>query len=144
MTQIQYRTASEAECSLLARLNQQLIQDEGHWNPMNLTQLEDRMRGWLAGEYQAVIFEIADEAVAYALYKIDGDGIYLRQFFVDRSRRRQGLGSRAIGMLKNDIWPRDRRIVVEVLSNNHRARGFWQATGFKEYALAMEILPGTD
>lgn len=35
----------------------QLIQDEGHRNRMTVAELEQRMRGWIAGEYRAVIFE---------------------------------------------------------------------------------------
>ncbi len=42
------RFASVEDCSMLAAWNYQLIRDEGHRNPMDIFELEERMRGWLA------------------------------------------------------------------------------------------------
>ena len=33
------------------------------------------------------------------------DGIYLRQFFVDRQQRRRGVERRALGVLRAALWP---------------------------------------
>src|ERR671925_119330 len=94
---IYYRFATVADARFLAELNHQLIHDEGHRNPMNIDQLKHRMRGWLSsGEYRAVIFAQEDTPVAYALYREDADEIYLRQFFVVRTRRRHGIGRSAM------------------------------------------------
>ncbi|MDB5384773.1 MAG: hypothetical protein JWM11_419, partial [Planctomycetaceae bacterium] len=38
MNPIHYRFATLDDAELLAAMNQQLIRDEGHRNPMNLTQ----------------------------------------------------------------------------------------------------------
>jgi GNAT superfamily N-acetyltransferase len=138
---MRYRSANPADVPLLAELNHQLIRDEGHRNPMTVPELEERMRGWLAGAYQAIIFEDDLGVVAYALYRDDGSGIYLRQFFVTRHRRRQGLGRRAMQILLNDIWPKQKHLTVEVLWRNRTAIEFWKAVGFSEYCLALEILP---
>ncbi len=46
-----FRPATNDDCPLLAELNHQLIRDEGHRNRMTVAELEQRMRGWLAGEY---------------------------------------------------------------------------------------------
>lgn len=138
---MRYRPANPADVSLLAELNHQLIRDEGHRNPMTVPELEERMRGWLAGEYQAIIFEDDLGVVAYALYRDDGSGIYLRQFFVTRHRRRQGLGRQAMQILLNDIWPKQKHLTVEALWRNRTAIEFWKAVGFSEYCLALEILP---
>jgi predicted metal-dependent HD superfamily phosphohydrolase len=54
---ISFRTATLDDCALLAELNQQLIRDEGHRNRMTAPQLEQRMRGFIQGEYRAMIFE---------------------------------------------------------------------------------------
>jgi hypothetical protein len=45
-----FRLASVDDCRLLAEMNHQLIQDEGHRNKMTVAELERRMRGWLSGE----------------------------------------------------------------------------------------------
>ncbi|MBN1220929.1 MAG: GNAT family N-acetyltransferase [Anaerolineae bacterium] len=138
---MRYRHATPNDCPLLAQLNHQLIRDEGHRNPMTVPELEGRMRGWLGTDYQAIIFEEDGAVVAYALYRNDGAEIYLRQFFVVRHRRREGIGRRAMQILLNDIWPQNRRRLVEALWSNSRAIQFWKAAGFREYCLTLEILP---
>ena len=39
-------------------------------------------RGWLSGEYRAVIYEDGGEVVAYALFREQAEEIYLQQLFV--------------------------------------------------------------
>ena len=63
-----FRRATLDDCALLAELNHQLIRDEGHRNKMSVHELEQRMRGWLATDYSAVIFEDGGEVVAHALF----------------------------------------------------------------------------
>jgi predicted acetyltransferase len=136
------RLASLDDCSLLAEWNHQLIQDEGHSNPMTVEQLEERMRGWLAsGEYQAVIFETQNNAAAYALFREAADEIYLRQFFVVRHQRHTGIGSQAMQKLFAEFWPHNKRWTVSVLVKNLPAVAFWRAMGYADYALTLEIMP---
>ena len=126
---------------MLAAWNRQLIQDEGHRNPMTLVELEERMRSWLSsGEYRAVIFDDSREQVAYALFRETKDEIYLRHFFVVRHRRREGLGRCAMQRLF-DLWPRGKRLSVSVLVHNLPALAFWRAVGYEDYILTLEITP---
>jgi GNAT superfamily N-acetyltransferase len=136
-----HRRATERDCQLLAQLNQQLIRDEGHRNSMTISELEERMRGWLIGEYAAVVFEQNDAVVAYALYGEKPDEIYLRQLFVARDRRREGIGRRAIDILRSEYWPKTKRLTVDVLVRNETAVAFWRAVGYADYCLTLEILP---
>ena len=136
-----FRFATLADCPRLAELNHQLIQDEGHRNRMTVGELEQRMRGWIAGEYRAVIFEAGDEVVAYALFREQAEEIYLRQLFVVRHRRSQGIGRHAVEILRSQVWPKTRRLTVEVLTANQRAVRFWRSVGYTDYALSLEILP---
>ncbi len=136
-----FRGATPGDCPVLAELNHQLIRDEGHRNAMTVPELEQRMRGWLTGKYRAVIFEDGDEVVAYALYREQLEEIYLRQLFVVRNRRRQGLGRRAVEILRSEIWPNNKRLTVDVLVTNKTARAFWRAVGYADYSLTLEILP---
>src|SRR6185503_3128358 len=105
-----FRRATQDDCALLADLNHQLIRDEGHRNRMTVPELEQRMKGWLASEYAAVLFEDGKELVAYALYREHPEDIYLRQLFVVRSRRRQGIGRQAFEILRSTIWPESKRL----------------------------------
>ncbi len=142
-TTLTTRFASVEDCSMLAAWNYQLIRDEGHRNPMDVWELEERMRGWLmSGEYLAVIFE-DHEPVAYALFKETNEEIYLRQFFVVRHRRHEGIGSCAMAQLFA-LWPKEKRWTVSVLTKNTPAVAFWQAVGYADYALTLEIMPDTN
>ena len=135
-----FRIATLDDCRLLAEMNHQLLEDERHRNRfMTLAQLEDRMRGFLSGEYRGVIFEGDGGILAYALYREQADEIYLRQLFVPRDRRRRGHGRRAIEILRSDIWPKNKRLTVDVLLHNTVAIAFWRSVGYKDYLLGLEI-----
>ena len=138
---LKFRPATQDDCGLLAELNHQLIRDEGHRNPMSVPQLEQRMMDWLASEYRAVLFEADGEVVAYALFREQPDQIYLRQLFVVRHKRRRGFGRKAVQILRSHIWPRDKRLTVEVLVANESAVAFWRAVGYVDYALTLEVTP---
>jgi GNAT superfamily N-acetyltransferase len=140
---LQYRVASAADAVLLARMNRQLIADEGHRNRLTLPELEERLRQWLATEYTAIIFEQDTTPVAYALFRPEAASIYLRQFFVARQYRRQGLGRQAMQLLLSDVWPAGWRITLEVLVHNQRGQAFWHAVGFQDYAITLEMLRET-
>ncbi len=100
------------------------------------------MESFLNGEYEAAIFEKDGDVLAYALYRNHpehSDTIYLRQIFVDRSYRRQGFGHEAIEILMKEVWPREKRLTVEVLSGNEAAYSFYKSVGFKDYCLELEV-----
>ncbi|HUL53953.1 MAG TPA: GNAT family N-acetyltransferase [Opitutaceae bacterium] len=142
MTPLSHRRAGRADCRLLGALNHQLIRDEGHRNPMTELQLAKRMRVWLSrGGYTARVFEENGVVVAYALYRETPDEIYLRHLFVVRNRRRQGLGRRVMRVLLDEVWPRGKRLTVEVLWGNAAGVAFWKAMGYREYSLCLEIMP---
>ena len=126
---------------MLAELNHQLIRDEGHRNKMTVPQLQERMKVWITSEYRAVIFEDGNKIVAYALFREQTDDIYLRQLFVKREHRSLGIGRKAVELLRNQIWTKGKRLTVEVLVSNQRAVNFWRTVGYRDYCLAMEILP---
>ena len=137
-----HRRATPGDAPQLAQFNRQLIRDEGHRNPMNLTELTVRMRAWLKrGEYTGRIFEDNGEVVAYALYRETPTEIYLRHLFVVRHRRRQGLGRQAMRILFSEVWPRGRRLIVEVLCGNAAGVAFWRSMGYRDYSLCLEIMP---
>ena len=139
------RLATIDDVPLLARMNRELVEDEQHRNRFRSDAwLEKRMSSFLAGDYTAVIFELDGEAVAYALFRDHpdhDDTLYLRQIFVRRERRRQGVGRTAVRMLRGQIWPQDKRITTEVLVGNQVARQFYAAVGFRPYCMELEMAP---
>ena len=140
---MEYRFATTSDLDRLAEWNQQLIRDEGHRNAMTLPELRERMRGWISGEYKAVVFGPEADPVAYALYRENATEVYLRQLFVRRDRRSKGIGAAAMDVLRNQLWPRHKRLTVEVLTDNVQAVRFWRSIGYKDYCLTLEIMPET-
>lgn len=134
---MEHRIAGAEDLPLLAELNRQLIEDEAHSNPMSVTELEERMRGWIARTYTAVLFTSADRVVGYALYRTDNTGIFLRQFFICRDTRRRGLGRAAMERLFRRVWPAGALVTLEALAANRAAIAFWRALGFEDYSLTL-------
>lgn len=124
---------------MLAPLNAQLIRDEGHRNPMSVAELEQRMVGWLRGEYEAALFELGSQIAGYALFRRDPEHIYLRQLFVVPALRRRGIGRSALAWLWAHAWKDTQRLRIDVLLGNASAQAFWHAVGFKDYCVVMEM-----
>ncbi len=119
-----------------------MIRDQRHRNPMNRAQLKRRMAEWFRKkEYEALLFEENRIPLGYVLFRKEKDHVYLRQFFIDRAYRRKGFGRKAMKILFDEVWPRKKRIVLEVLIHNDRAIRFWKSVGFKDYSLTMEKCP---
>ena len=137
-----HQEATLDDCATLAEMNHHLIRDEGHRNPMTVPELAERIRGWLsAGGYRAVLFEDGDCPVAYTLFRTEPDtSIYLRQFFVSRDRRRQGVGSQAVAILFREVFPVGARVTLDVLAHNEAGASFWAMAGFLRYSVCLERL----
>ena len=141
------RRAEQTDLPLLAQMNKHLIEDEGSANPMTVGELERRMRGWLEGAYKVDLFGLdgaEDEVMGYAVYQPRGETskaqevICLRQFFIERRYRRRGLGRRAFERLREKRFA-GARVTLEVLTANPAGLSFWEALGFREYAVTMAL-----
>jgi GNAT superfamily N-acetyltransferase len=137
--ELEFRYAIESDVPWLAKMNRQLIKDEGHRNKMTLPELEQRMSHFLRKEYDAVIVNFGKTDIGYALYRQDPDWLYLRQIFVIEEMRRKGFGRRFIEWLKNNPWKKCERIRTDVLVDNAAGIDFWKAVGFEEYCVTLEM-----
>ena len=148
---VEHRLATMDDCSLLAELNQRFLLEEGHKNvflpalgppdAIPLNRLLERMQRWLSQRHEAVVFSVQDQVVAYALYEEGKYNLGLQQFFVVPDRRRTGIGRRCFEVLRSEYWPHNKRISLEVLTDNEPAVAFWRAMGFRNYSLEMVISP---
>ena len=138
-----FRVATAADLPQLASWNRQLIEDESHDNTMSLEELAARMRTWLTREYQALVFEdpTTPTPAAYALFRITPEWVHLRQFFVARDRRRRGIGARAVALLRAEVFPPGKSVIVEAMTWNHAALSFWRAVGFADSYIGLESRP---
>jgi predicted acetyltransferase len=139
MSALSFRRATPADLPLVAALNQQLQIDELHRLRMELAELEPRMAHWLHDEgYEAMLFERDGETAGYALYRREQDQFYLKQFFVCRRFRRQGIGREAMDWLTKHVWHDAPAVYLDVLVTNAAGIAFWRAVGFCEYCVTME------
>ena len=141
------RQTNPSDLNRLADWNRQLQEDENSV-PMDSPALAARLGRWLQADYTAVIFEDDCKCpVGYALYRPgdpDQQGpntIYLRQLFIAREHRRQKFGTAAFQQLRQS-FPRDSKIILEVLSKNPRGHRFWQSVGFENYSTTYHLGTG--
>ena len=130
---IQKCTAEDS--SALALLNKELIEDENSDNQMTLPELEDRMRGFLATEYDAYFIKAEETVVGYALVRTSCRPLYLRQFLIMRAHRRKHYGKQAFEALLETLGTD--AIDIEVYSWNERGIRFWESCGFKPRSICM-------
>lgn len=142
------RLATEADLPLVAVMNRELIIDEGHRNLMTLAQLEERARGFLAsGIWRIDVFEADRRTAGFATWReqedvteTSGRSVFLRQFYITREMRGSGLGRAALDRLVSRCFPRNARIVLEVMQSNPGGKSFWSRMGFVPYASTLERL----
>jgi ribosomal protein S18 acetylase RimI-like enzyme len=139
-TKIIIEKCNLTDAPLLARLNKQLIEDEGSSNPMSISELEMRMHKMLSDDYEAVTFSRSDGLVGYALTQISRNPLYLRQFFICREKRRCGYGKNAFRALLTHYDAET--IELEVLVGNKAGLVFWRSLGLVEHSV-MLYLPNT-
>ena len=136
--QLQVEKALVTQVEELARMNRQLIIDEGHSNPMNLEQLTGRMRDWLEGGDYSAYLALADGVIAgYCLYRDEGTHIYIRHLFVQVSFRRHGVGKTLVNWLHENLWM-GRKLRLDVLCGNQNGLQFWRRISFADYAITLE------
>lgn len=137
---VELRPATSDDSFALAKMNHELILDEGCRNPMSIDELELRMRNWLESTYKAVLFYHEAEIVGYSLYQEQSDeyfqdkiDVYLRQFFIKRHHRGRGFGRKAFEKLYDEVINAGSTITVDALESNPGGQAFWQKVGFKSY-----------
>lgn len=134
-----YRFAAQNDLTLLAGLNEQLIRDESHRSRMTVSDLELRLSQWLNEGYSAIIFEAADRTAGYALFRLETEFVYLKQFFVKAEFRRGGVGKAAMQWLVTNAWNDQTCVRLDVLVGNAAAIAFWKSLGFTDYCTTMEL-----
>ncbi len=138
------RDASDAELHMLALWTRELHEDEGSV-PMDVTLVERRLKEWIeTGSARVVIFTLDRHPVGYALVLQQvatpylPAKTYLRQFFIARDHRGQGLGKLAFALLEREIFTRGQAIRLEAKWRNPRAQAFWKKMGFVEQDITYE------
>lgn len=132
---MQIRECNNQDIPQLAVMNKHLIEDEKSNNPMSVEELEQRMQGFLNGEYKAYLFKEDETVLGYALVRHTSTPLYLRQFYIKREFRRQHYGKTAFEQLMRYIQADT--IDIDVLPWNERGRLFWKSCGFEDTCISM-------
>ena len=139
------RRATTNDLSLLAQMNKRLIEDEGSSNPMSMSQLESRLRLWLNAEWRGELFLHDNTVVGYTIYRLqrsdfdNRETVYIRHYFIERDYRRSGYGREALAKLREERFPKNVTVYLEVLTHNSRGKEFWKSMGFEEYSVTMRL-----
>lgn len=132
---MQIQKCTLTDVSKLALLNKQLIDDEKSNNPMDIYELENRMKGFLQTDYSAYFFIESSQIIGYALIRNSSSPAYLRQFLIERNYRKHNYGTQAFQMLLQYLDIKE--IDLEVLPWNKNGLAFWKHCGFEETCIAM-------
>jgi len=141
MIDVAVRRARQEDVPRLAAWNAQLMRDEYSDSPAPADEIEPRLRDWLATDYVACVFELSATPFGYAIFRDLPDCVHVRHFFVETAFRRKGLGRRAFERLR-EMFPRGKRILVEVLVANVAGAAFWKSVGFEPRYLGLQYQPG--
>ena len=142
------RSVTEADLPLLAEMNKRLIADEGSCNPMTTAELQQRMSDWRSNGWEIRLFldNEPKRVVGYAVYQLRSDDyfpenkvVYLRQLYVERMMRSQGIGRRALQWLIEHEFLIACKVVIDVLATNPRGYAFWKRMGFEPYYTNMRL-----
>jgi predicted acetyltransferase len=133
------RKATLDDIPLLAEMNKQLIDDEGSPNPMNVEQLEERMKGWFFADWNIDLLCFDAEIVGYSLYHFkESNEVYVRQYFIRREFRKRGFGQEGINQLSFHRFQHMKTITIDVLECNPIGMSFWRKVGFLPYCTTMK------
>lgn len=142
---VELRKANINDIAVLAEMNQQLIADERSRNPLNVSQIESLMHSWLDGSWSAVMISKNENLIGYLLYQQRRDDydpeqliIFVRQFFVQRTYRRRGIGREAFEQIVSEYFPSDATIMLDVLATNSAALHFWEDIGFTLHSTTLK------
>ncbi len=142
------RAAQLSDLPQLAIMNSCLVDDQGSENPFSLEEYEVRFREWLDTDIWTVDVFLSDgQMIGYSVYQERKDYyypeeavIYIRQYYIERSHRRLGLGKAAFQILIDTRFPKDiQSIALDVVATNSEGQNFWRKIGFNEYFVAMKM-----
>ena len=144
---ITIRSADLNDVSVLAKMNSRLVEDQESENTWSLAKYEQRFSEWLQDGTWHIDMILQDgQCVGYAVYQPRSDYynpdqpvIYVRQYYIERTHRRQGLGRAAFQELIDSRFPTGyQAIALDVVATNPVGQAFWEKLGFAPYFISMK------
>ncbi len=139
MKPMKIETAKQDDLTILAMMYKQLRIDAKYRDTLSLAELQEKMNGFISDDgWVASLFYHEGQVIGYCLWQEKSDAVYIRQFWIMRSQRRQGYGRKYFIKLQEENWE-NKRLKLEVLYHNKRGESFWHAMGFAPYAITYEL-----
>lgn len=133
--------ATISDSKILASLNKMLIDDGGSINSMSETELEERMKQFLASDYLAYLFTVENAIVGYALVNIGQKPFFIRQFYIMKEYRRKRYGTQAFRNIVAALEVKE--VDLTVLVQNEVGYKFWISCGLIPYEIVMHYRMGS-
>lgn len=133
---IQQAALDDAE--KLAVYNQYLIQDEKSGNKASLSELRERMKGFLENGYKGywILEEVTGTELGYILAECSSETAFIRHFFIGEKYRRKGLAREAFLKFLDEEQITGARL--QILKWNRPALDFFAQMGFEKTPLPEE------
>ncbi len=133
------KTAQQDDLTILAMMYRQLRTDAKYRSSLSLEKLQHKMSNFISKDgWTASLFYDEGQVIGYCLWQEKSDAVYIRQFWIMRSQRRQGYGRKFFTSLQAEQWDK-KRLKLEVLYPNTRGESFWHAVGFVPYSVTYEL-----
>ncbi len=133
------KTAQQSDLTILAMMYRQLRTDAKYRSSLSLEKLQAKMNNFISKDgWIASLFYDDGQVIGYCLWQEKSDAVYIRQFWIMRSQRRQGYGRKFFTRLQEEQWD-EKRLKLEVLYPNKRGESFWHAVGFVPYSVTYEL-----
>lgn len=133
---MELRRASVEDLEILTAMNLLLREDEKMDNNMTENEVRKRMRFFIKSKrYEVFLFQEREIIKGYIVIEIFRKPLYIRQFFVKREFRRQGIGTCVLDMILQ--YFNTKEIDVDVLVWNTNAIAFYEKYGFRRRYLGM-------
>jgi ribosomal protein S18 acetylase RimI-like enzyme len=136
------RLLPSTDIALLARLYQEMLEDESFDIPRTPDELRDGMAGHLSSGEAAFLFMDQDKVVGYTLVIVKSAPPYIHHFYICRDARRHGYGKEAFYALLDTLetdW-----MDLDVLVWNERGHAFWRSLGFQPRSMIMRYQANRD
>jgi 8-oxo-dGTP pyrophosphatase MutT (NUDIX family) len=142
MASLSYRHATEGDIRVLAKLNSALLEAQNVESGMGLDALEVRMREFLAGDYQAVLFVFRENVVGYALFRLFPKYAYVRHIYVDTTAGKKVRIDAAFGLLRTEFQDYA-SVRLDVPEGNKESLKLWESMGFQPRSVTLELETAT-
>ncbi len=139
MAELTYRKADEASLSTLVGFFAELVHARDGAVARGEQALTARMRGFLQGGYEAVVFAWAEKPVGYALYSVNPRYAHIRQIYVDGSVSKRVTLERAFTLLRQGELHNYASIRLDVPEANKEWLKRWEAIGFQPRSVRLEL-----